>query len=729
MLKTTLLSAAIVTASPGVHKLESEYLVSFPSDEIKTKAKISFHHGLIADQKNGVLFTLKPKEKEILESFGAKVKPAEDTVAAFYEQKKATFQGLNDTGIPGYSCYATVEETLSQIEQMALDNPDYAEVIDIGDSWQKQNNGTGYDLKVLKIGKKNQVDPPILFIQSAMHARELATAGLTLDFAKKLFDERTSDADIAWILDNREIHILFQTNPDGRKIAETGIYQRKNVNENHCSSGSVGVDLNRNFSFAWGTVPGGSSGNACSQTFRGPTPGSEPEVNALEQYARSIFPDSRGPNDTDAAPENTKGLYLDIHSYSELILWPWGGTDTPAPNQKGLEALGKKLAYFNGYYPTQSVGLYPTDGTSDNLAYGELGVAHITFELGTEFFQQCDFYTDNLKSSNIKALMYAAKVSAAPYMLTQGPDLIRIRQEAENGQLVITATATDKRFSTKNGINPTQPISQVRYSFDGLPNDTNSQLAVFSDGNADSEEEAIKVPVPQEILQTAKATVYMQAKDTEGYWGPVSAYHLDMTPPVASGNATCNGAKCALTATNTKSSYQYTWLMPDGTIYDGANLELVMPDIGNYPVELTATNAIGLSHSVQVDVNVTELLAPTVQLSQTCTYLECQFSAEGSSDEDSETLSYSWDFGDGNSLSEMSGSHTYTADGNYTVTVTVTDEHQQSSTSEVVVSVAAEVVDPPVVVPDEPEPQKKSSGGGFGFLSLLLLPLLFRRKT
>ena len=72
-----------------------------------------------------------------------------------------------------------------------------------------------------------------------------------------------------------------------------------------------------------------------------------------EQYVRSLFADNRGENDSDAAPDDTPGLYIDIHSFSELILWPWGHTNEPTPNGAALEALGRKIAYFNNYVPTQ----------------------------------------------------------------------------------------------------------------------------------------------------------------------------------------------------------------------------------------------------------------------------------------------------------------------------------------------------------------------------------------
>ena len=95
---------------------------------------------------------------------------------------------------------------------------------------------------------------------------------------------------------------------------------------------------------------------------------------AMESYVRSLWPDRRGPAKTDPAPADTSGIHIDLHSYSELVLWPWGDTNQPAPNGPALQTLGRKFAFFNGYAPQQSIGLYPTDGTTDDFAYGELGV-------------------------------------------------------------------------------------------------------------------------------------------------------------------------------------------------------------------------------------------------------------------------------------------------------------------------------------------------------------------
>ncbi len=691
------------------------YLATFANKELENKTRISFHHALLIDNNvsansEGVLLQLSKKEVSLLKAKGIKLSPADELWQEHlnnnFKQKILQNYNTNETGgIPGYACYETVEETLSTAQLLSEQYPGLTSWIDIGDSWQKQNGNAGYDLKVLKIGNKDLVDPPILFIQSAMHAKEYATAALTLAFAKKLLQGAGNDADIDWILNRHQIHILFQTNPDGRKIAEQGNLQRKNQNENHCPAGNVGVDLNRNFSFGWGEVPGGSSGDDCSDIYRGSAPGSEPEVAALETYIRSIYPDARGDDDNDAAPVDTQGLYLDIHSYSELILWPFGHTDLVSPNNKGLKALGRKLAYFNGYTPMQSVGLYPTDGTSDNLAYGELGVAHITFELGTAFFQSCSAYEGTIKPDNLDALMYAAKVVEAPYLLTSGPDVVDLHvTTGANNELLIEGVATDLRFRNENGTEPTQNIKQVRYSLNEYPTDQNTQLATIKDGAADAKSEEIVI----DISGTETSVVYVQASDESEQFGPVSAIKVSNNMPDTEAVISCNGAKCRFEGSDINSAYSYQWQLADGRTSEEVSAEFIMPAIGDYTAVYTVENKpFNLSGTVVINFSVTELLAPEVDFSVNCTEKTCQFDASSTTDFDSTSLEYQWNFGNGATGTGITASHIYESIGSYEVKLTVTDEHEQSS----IVTKTAQTQEPV---------KNDSSGGSLAWLLLFL---------
>src|SRR4029453_1678263 len=165
---------------------------------------------------------------------------------------------------------------------------------------------------------------------------------------------------------------------------------------------------------------------------RAPAPGRETQ--AIQNYIASLYPDRRGPGDDDPAPMDVSGVMMSLHSWSELVLFPWGWRATPSPNNVELQTLGQKFGYFTHYHVCQSGEpgcIYMTDGTTDDWSYGELGVPAYTIEMGTAFFQQCPFFEQLLLPDTVAALTYAAKATYRPYQLPAGP---------ENTQLAVTPT-------------------------------------------------------------------------------------------------------------------------------------------------------------------------------------------------------------------------------------------------------------------------------------------------
>lgn len=443
-------------------------------------------------------------------------------------------------GIPGYPCYRTVEETLATGQAIANLNPDLAQWLDVGDSWEKtQNANDGYDMRVLRLTNFNFGDPdekPKLFVTSAIHAREYTTAELMTRFAEYLIDGYDVDPDITWILDYHDIHLMLQSNPDGRKKAEAGQLWRKNTNENYCSptSNSRGADLNRNFPFEWGNH-GGSSGNQCSDVYRGSSAASEPEVQAIVNYGELIFDDVRDDPFNAAAPVDAPNVYIDVHSYSELILWPWGFTSQPTGNGTALQTLGRKLAYWNNYEPQQAVELYPTDGTTDDFFYGELGVASYTYELGTTFFQGCSTFENEILPDNLPSLLYAARTARLPYLEAAGPDVIDIELSSatiEPGDVVtVNAIASDTRYGNSNGVEPTQNIAGVRLYVNNPPWEGGSGFPMnAADGNFNSKNENVTI-TGSANLPVGRHTLYFQAEDVNGNVGATYATFIYVIDP------------------------------------------------------------------------------------------------------------------------------------------------------------------------------------------------------
>ena len=443
-------------------------------------------------------------------------------------------------GIPGFPCYRTVEETFATAEAIVAENPGLAEWIDVGDSWEKTlDPNDGYDLFVLKLTQSAiGGDKPVFFANFAIHAREYTTAELGTRFAEFLVGGYGIDPDITWLLDHHEVHLMLQANPDGRKEAETGLSWRKNVNNDYCSNTtSRGADLNRNFEYEWNCC-GGSSGSQCSPVYRGPTAASEPEIQALQAYVRSIFPDQRGDGNDDPAPDDATGVAVDVHSFGGLVIWPWGFTSNLTPNNTAFATLGRKLAFFNNYAPLPISQFTIADGSSADFFYGDLGIAGFGYELGNDFFESCTSFENNVVGPNIESLFFGAKVARTPYLTPAGPEAMdaeALPHMVQPGDFVLlTATLDDTRFNNSNGTEPTQVIASAE-AFIGAPPWSIGSVPLAmtaTDGTFDAAVEEVQVAFDTTGLPPGQHLLYVQGTDTDGNVGVVTAAFLEVIAPV-----------------------------------------------------------------------------------------------------------------------------------------------------------------------------------------------------
>jgi murein tripeptide amidase MpaA len=160
-------------------------------------------------------------------------------------------------------------------------------------------------------------DEPEVLLTHHQHAREHLTVEQALYTLKMLTDEYSIDPQITELVNTREIWIVFDMNPDGGEYdIATGTYRtwRKNRQPNSGSS-NVGTDLNRNWEYRWGCC-GGSSGSTGSETYRGASPSSAPETVVVRDFVNSRVVNG----------EQQITVAIDFHTYSELILWPYGYT-------------------------------------------------------------------------------------------------------------------------------------------------------------------------------------------------------------------------------------------------------------------------------------------------------------------------------------------------------------------------------------------------------------------
>ncbi|MEH6420651.1 M14 family zinc carboxypeptidase [Pseudomonas sp. CGJS7] len=508
-----------------------------------------FQHLIVDRESKTVKVEAMPEDLTALRNAGFDYRVDQDATDQL-QRLQTSLQGSlrGAKSIPGFSCFRTVEETYTTMDQLAQSKPNLARIVNIGPTWQKTRNpATGYDMRALRISNTATdvalPNKPTLVLFGSIHAREYAPAELVTRFAEGLVNGYGTDAEATWLLDNFAFQLILQANPDGRKKAEAGASWRKNVNNSNggsCSASSYGTDLNRNFPFHWNSAAGGSSGNRCAETYRGPTPTSDPETQNLMRlvagtrgsngvYSGGIFPDRRSDDLTGAAPTDYQGVFIDIHSAADLVLWPWGDTSSLAPNNAALQTLGRRMAYFNNYKPQRSAALYATDGTTLDTFYGLLGVPAYAFELGGSFFENCNSFTGTTLPKNLKTLRYVARSLWAPYTLPSGPDTTAVNVSSATvpagTPVTITANINDSLFQQNNGTEPVQNIASARAYLDAPPWASGAVPIALSasDGSFNSSNENVSGSISTTGLSPGVHIVYVQGTDASGKPGTPNA--------------------------------------------------------------------------------------------------------------------------------------------------------------------------------------------------------------
>ncbi|MFF9690898.1 M14 family metallopeptidase [Streptomyces sp. NPDC014623] len=272
------------------------------------------------------------------------------------------------------SRYHNYAEMNTEINQRLQQYPGIMSKRVIGKTYQ------GRDIIAIKVSDNvvtDENEPEVLFTHH-QHAREHLTVEMALYLLRELGAGYGSDSRITDAVNGRELWIVPDLNPDGGEYdIASGSYRswRKNRQPNAGSS-YVGTDLNRNWNFKWGCC-GGSSGSTSSETYRGPSAESAPEVKVVADFVRSRV----------VGGKQQIRAGIDFHTYSELVLWPFGYTSADtAPgltqdDRNAFAAVGRKMAASNGYTPEQSSDLYITDGSIDDWLWGNQKIFGYTFEM------------------------------------------------------------------------------------------------------------------------------------------------------------------------------------------------------------------------------------------------------------------------------------------------------------------------------------------------------------
>jgi carboxypeptidase T len=547
-----------------------------------------------------------------------------------------------------HSCYRTVEQIYSSFDELAAAYPTMVKTATLGKTWMgtqivippvgtvvPDNTRSSFanllikylpasivtrfnlslfpvepsPIKVIVVGNFAKQDaraeaPPNMVWTGGIHAREYAPQEVGIKFIEWLLTNYGKDANATMMLDTNRYHFIVH-NPDGRKLAEQDISARQRKNTNYVTAACTtvngqgvsniinsGVDLNRNYPFGWATGgAGGSDGDACGETYRGISAGSEPETQAVLKYVRGTWnqaackwqggalPDGRPKNATYCNAENRDnggtgqldwktgadesyggGVFIDLHSNARAVLWPWGvertenDNNTHSPNNKGMAVIAQRLAYHNNYSSQQLLS-YNTEGTTKDAVYGYLGAPAYTVEMGRSFYEDCGVFARETYPENFNGFHYLSRVLHRPYQLPFGPDTVNVTATTAalaGDKVTVTATVDDNRYRYSNAgqadiLPPPYPVvynvkSALAY-VDKLPWETGAvgvpmTLSASTQAKSDFPDatKTVTGSVDTTGLAAGRHMVYVQGTNDDGKAGAVSASFLEVTatpPPAA----------------------------------------------------------------------------------------------------------------------------------------------------------------------------------------------------
>ena len=289
-----------------------------------------------------------PEELNRLQSLGFKTEVIYPDLEEFFRSR---LDQTKDMG--GYHTYS---ETVAALDSIHNEHPTITTA--------KVNIGTtieGRTIWAMKISDNPNIDEdePEVFYSGLIHAREPITIELLLYFMRHLTNNYGTDPVVTDIVNNREFWFVPIINPDGYEHnrltnPDGGGMWRKNRRNN--GGGVYGVDLNRNFGYMWGYDNIGSSPYPSSETYRGTAPFSEPETQAVRDFINS--------HDFVTA--------LNYHSYSNLLIYPWGYEEQFPEDFWIYKEIGDSISAYNGYISAPGwVTLYLVNGGSDDWEYGD----------------------------------------------------------------------------------------------------------------------------------------------------------------------------------------------------------------------------------------------------------------------------------------------------------------------------------------------------------------------
>ncbi|MEY5132184.1 MAG: hypothetical protein RLZZ198_188 [Bacteroidota bacterium] len=275
--------------------------------------------------------------------------------------------------------YLKYSEMLAELDEMAATYPSLISVKAPISNFLTHQNRPLYYVRISDNPTVDEGEPKVLYT-AIHHAREPMALMETIFYMWYLLENYGTNDEVTYLVNNLQLYFVPCINPDGYVYNETtnpngGGMWRKNRRNN--GGGVYGVDLNRNYSYGWGTT--GTSNNTNNDTYCGPSAFSEPETQAMRWLVQN----------------NHFITAFNAHTYAEDILFPIGTTTAEfAPHHNWFQDEGNHQVQYNGYTAMKSSALYPASGDSDDYMYKvDIGVGQKdtmfvhTPEVGTAFWQ------------------------------------------------------------------------------------------------------------------------------------------------------------------------------------------------------------------------------------------------------------------------------------------------------------------------------------------------------
>jgi len=266
-----------------------------------------------------------------------------------------------------WTSYHPLEDMHSYLDYLEQ-TYDFVSTESIGQSYE------GSDMRIIKVCRGGSTghkcgSKPAVWFDGGIHAREWISPASVTYMAMELIENDAAHPDLTQELD---WYILSVMNPDGYAWTQSDDRLWRKTRSPNAGTSCLGCDPNRNWGFHWGT--GGSSSDPCSETYMGSEAFSEVE--------------NRNVRDFLLKNKDMIKFYNNIHSYSQLILLPWGwGYEEPANidaitqmamlGHDALKAVHGK-EYEVGCIPCM---LYVASGGSLDWTLGE---AEIPYSYGME---------------------------------------------------------------------------------------------------------------------------------------------------------------------------------------------------------------------------------------------------------------------------------------------------------------------------------------------------------